>query len=207
MEKKTKKNNEEIKNKEEKVVKEEKKKTNVKKEGMTKERKEKIFTGVGIGLIIVLVLGLAYWVSLSYGENIDTSSFEFNYITIDDYLEYMQDSKARIIYVARPDCSFCQMEKPYIKRVAVKYNLTINYLDTTDFYERDESGKVKYDEEEHAIPTEAGKKFLASADVYKDGFGTPNTIIVKNGKIIDGIYSYVPESDLKTLFKNNGFIK
>ena len=54
--------------------------------------------------------------------------------------------------------------------------------------------------------TEDGKKFLNSNEVYKDGYGTPNTIIVKDGTIVDGIYQYEDEAGLLELFKNNGFI-
>ena len=71
----------------------------------------------------------------------------------------MNDSEARIIYVAKPDCSYCQMETPIVKRLAVKYDLPIYYLDTTDFLEHDDEGNVKYDDEGNAIKTETGKKF------------------------------------------------
>ena len=176
------------------------------KKGLTKETKSKIFKGIGVIAVVALVLGFAYWTSLSYGQNVDTSSFDFNYIDVDKYIEYMNDSEARIIYVAKPDCSFCQMETPIITRIAVKNNLTINYLDTTNFLEHDDEGNVKYDENGNAIKTETGNKFVASAPEYADGWGTPNTIIVKDGKIVDGIYQYVEEAELKTLFRNNGFI-
>ena len=215
-------NTKETKKKEEKVekvVKEEKeKKEEVKKEikkepkkeekkGLTKESKDKIFKGIGVAIVVALIVGFAYWTSLSYGEKIDTSSFEFTYIDVDQYLEYMKDSEARIIYVAKPDCSYCQMETPIVKRLAVKNDLTIYYLDTTDFLEHDEDGNVKYDDDGNAIKTETGNKFVASAEKYKDGWGTPNTIIVKDGKIVDGVYQYVDEASLTTLLKNNGFIK
>ena len=195
MEKKS--NVKETKKKDEKVEKTETKK------GLTKETKSMIFNSIGVIAVVLLVLGFAYWTSLSYGQNVD---YEFTYIDVDKYISYMKDSEARIIYVAKPDCTFCQQETPIIKRIASKYNLTINYLDTTDFLEHDDEGNVKYDEEGNAIKTETGKKFVASAEEYKDGWGTPNTIIVKDGKIVDGIYQYVEESELKTLFKNNGFI-
>ena len=166
--------------------------------------KDKIFKGILVVLVVAVVLGFAAWSSDSYGKN--TEPFEFTYIELDEYLKYLNDSEARIIYVARPDCSYCQMESPIVKKLASKYNLTLYYLDTTNFVEHDEDGKVVYDSEGYAVYSEDGKKFMASAEVYNNGWGTPNTIIVKDGKIVDGIYGYVEESELKTLFKNNGFI-
>ena len=41
---------------------------------------------------------------------------------------------------------------------------------------------------------------------YKDGWGTPNTIIVQNGDIVDGIYQYVEEKELLDFLKTNGII-
>ncbi len=191
-----------------KEVKEEVKETKAK-EKRNNDKKEKIsrdkiFKGILVVLVVGLVLGFASWSSNSYGKN--TGPYEFTYIDVDKYLEYMNDSEARIIYVAKPDCSFCQMETPIITRLASKYNLTLHYLDTTNFIEHDEDGNIVYGSDGYAVYSEAGKKFMASSEEYKDGWGTPNTIIVKDGKIVDGIYQYVEESELKTLFKNNGFI-
>ena len=47
---------------------------------------------------------------------------------------------------------------------------------------------------------------MNSSEHYADGWGTPNTIIVSDGKIIDGKFSYVERTDLIELFKNNGLI-
>ena len=84
-----------------------------------------------------------------------------------------------------------------IKKLGNKYNLTIYYLNTEKFFD-DELNDY----------TEDGKKFINSADYYKKqgGYGTPNTIIVQNGVIVDGVYQYVEEASLLKLFKDNGFI-
>ena len=47
---------------------------------------------------------------------------------------------------------------------------------------------------------------MASSEKYKDGFGTPNTIIVQGGKIVDGAFGYVDANELTNLLKSNGFI-
>ena len=95
----------------------------------------------------------------------------------------------------RPNCSFCVKETPILKRIANEFNLEVYYLDTTKFYD---SNIQDY--------TEDGYKFINSAEVYQQGFGTPNTIIVQNGEIVDGVYQYVEASELKDLFERNGFI-
>lgn len=158
-----------------------------------KFNKKKMLQGVGIALVVLGVLGLAFLVSTSSNKN--SKAFEFVDITIDDYLEKMQGSEASIIYIARPGCSWCQKESPIIKSVGSEYNLKIYYLNTDPFWD---SANQTY--------TEEGKKFIDSAEEYKDGWGTPNTIIVGNGKIIDGEFSYVEKDKLVDLFVRNGFI-
>ena len=106
----------------------------------------------------------------------------------------MKEDEKHIVYVASPSCGYCNMETPILKRIAGKYDLEIHYLNTENFYDRTIQDY-----------TEEGYKFINSSEVYSDGYGTPNTIIVQNGEIIDGVYQYAEAKELETLFKNNGF--
>lgn len=154
--------------------------------------KKSLLKGLGILAVVALILGLSFAASKSYGAGFN---FKFNDITVDEYLGLLEGSEKEIIYVARPTCSYCQLESPIIKKIGNKYNLKINYLNTENFFD-----------EETNDYTEEGKKFINSHEVYKEGYGTPNTIIVQNGDIVDGVYQYVDEESLLELFKNNGFI-
>ena len=177
------------------MKKEEKKKKNKKEdvEVTIKFNKKKILQGVGVALVVLAVLGLAFAVSNT--SNGSSKAFEFVNITIDEYLAKMQESEKSIIYIARPGCSWCQKESPIIKSLGSQYDLTIYYLNTDPFWD---SEAQTYSEE--------GQKFINSSEKYADGWGTPNTIIVQNGEIVDGEFSYVEKSALKDLFKRNGFI-
>ena len=155
--------------------------------------KTKLFKGIGVIAAVALIIGLSFVASKSYSK--DTKTFEFTNITIDEYLAKMKEEEKSIIYVARPDCSYCVKESPIIKRLGAEYDLEIFYLDTSDF--------VDYEAQDY---TEDGYKFINSSDEYKEGFGTPNTIIVQNGEIVDGVFQYVEASELKDLFKRNGFL-
>lgn len=156
--------------------------------------KKNLMKGLGIIVLVLGVLGLSFLASNSYdgGSN---KSFEFTNITVDEYLDLMKGEEKSIIYVARPDCGYCQMQKPILTKIASKNELKVYYLNTSGFFD---SEAKKY--------TEDGEKFINSAEVYKTGFGTPNTIIVQNGEIVDGIYQYVEASELEDLFERNGFI-
>ena len=153
--------------------------------------KKNLIKGLGIFLVVLAVLGLSFLASDSYGAG--TSNFQFINITIDEYLDLMDGDEKSIIYVARPDCGYCQMQKPILTKIASKYDLEVHYLNTSGFVK-----DKKY--------TEDGEKFINSAEVYKTGFGTPNTIIVQNGEIVDGVYQYVEAKELQDLFERNGFI-
>ena len=155
--------------------------------------KNKLLKGIGVVAIVLCVLGLAFFVSKE-GEG---SSFEFTNITIDEYLEILNGTEKSIVYVARPGCSWCQKESPIIKRLGSRYNLTIYYLNTDEFFDANINDY-----------SEDGYKFLNAAEPYKSEqkFGTPNTIIVQNGEILDGKYGYVELSELTSLFRENGLI-
>ena len=154
--------------------------------------KTKLLKGVGLVAVVLAIIGLSFFVSKSYGA---TGAYEFTDITIDEYLELMKSETKKIVYVARPNCSFCVRETPILKKIANENGLEVYYLDTTNFYD---SNIQDY--------TEDGYKFLNSAEIYKEGFGTPNTIVVQNGEVVDGVYQYVEASELEDLFERNGFI-
>lgn len=155
--------------------------------------KKNLIKGIGVVLVVLVIIGLSYFASNSYESNY--KSAEFINITIDEYLEKLKSEEKSIIYVAKPSCSYCTMETPILKKIMSQYDLEVFYLDTTDFYDA-----VAQDY------TEAGYKFVNSAEEYEQGYGTPNTIIVQNGKIIDGVYQYTEASELKDLFVRNGYI-
>lgn len=153
-----------------------------------KFNKKNLIKGVGLVVIVFAVLGLAFLVSNK--TNAETKTFEFTEITIDEYLEKMNASEKSIIYIARPGCTWCQKQSPITKRLGSSYDLTIYYLNTDN---------VTSDEA-------AYEKFRNSAEQYSGDWGTPNTIIVQGGKIVDGIFGYAEADNLKDLFVRNGFI-
>ena len=158
-----------------------------------KINKKNLLKGIGVVVIVVAILSLSFVASKSYG--LGTEAYKFTDITIDEYLELMKSEDKKVVYIARPTCSYCQLESPIIKKIGSKYNLKIYYLNTQGFFD-----------EEKQDYTEDGRKFMSSNEVYKEGWGTPNTIIVQNGDIVDGIYQYVEEKELLDFLKTNGII-
>ena len=130
----------------------------------------------------------------SYNEN-NLNQNKFIDIDIDEYLDILKDNKAHIVYIARPSCSYCQLETPILTDIVRNNNLKVYYLNTEGFYD---ATIMDY--------TEDGYKLINSLDVFSEGISTPNTLIVKNNKVIDGVYGYVSKSELEDLFERNKFM-
>jgi len=119
----------------------------------------------------------------------DEERKELNNINIDDYLSLLAGEEASIIYIARPTCSHCQVQKPIMENLVFKYeNLKINYLNTDE------------------LDNEGMGKLQSSDDFFKEGWGTPTTLIVKGGKIVDSIAGETSGASLVELFKKYGII-
>lgn len=118
----------------------------------------------------------------------DEEKKEFTQINVDKYLEYYAGEENKIILVARPTCHYCQIAEQILQNISFKYNIEINYLNTDEFSDDDQT------------------KFINSDDTFKDGFGTPFLLIVSNNKIVSSVNGLTDEAHYISFFKTNGFI-
>lgn len=120
------------------------------------------------------------------------------FINYDEYEELLENNKTNIIVVGQTTCSHCIAIKPALNSVAEDYNLTINYLNLTDLSkEESEEFFDSLEEIEYNDP-----------DFLKDGsFGTPLTLMVKDGKVFDYINGSRTISQLVREFTKAGIIK
>lgn len=111
-----------------------------------------------------------------------------NYIEVnlDEYKEIIKSDGYNLVFIGRETCSWCQNFKESIRTALEDNNFAIYYIDTDKFSEN------QYSE-------------LYETDSYlkEEEWGTPLTLIYKDGKRIDVINGYV-ESDalVETLKKN-----
>lgn len=113
---------------------------------------------------------------------------ELTEIDVDRYLELKEGSEASIIYIARPTCQYCQIQEPIIRNIAYRHDLTIHYLNTDAMEDDDVS------------------KFMKSDDYFKEGFGTPCTIVVKDDEILGKLEGLVDRDTMTDFFKTHGII-
>lgn len=159
-----------------------------------------------IVLLVALVIGAAVGVShmdktKSNNKTTTTESSSdysqtaleqagFNKVSIDEYLNLIKSSDKQIILIARPTCGYCEKFTPILKQAMEDMNLTINYVNTDNFSSDDWS------------------KFQNSFDyLASDEWGTPLTLIVQNGKIVDKNNGYVELDAIKEFFTKNGLGK
>lgn len=119
----------------------------------------------------------------------DDEKKDLTSISIDEYLSLKKSSsKYSVIYIGRPTCSHCVIQKPIMEHLVYKDNVTINYLNTDDLSDSDIT------------------KLRDSDEYFESGWGTPLTLIVKDDKIVDKIEGEASISTLEDLFKKYDLI-
>lgn len=121
-------------------------------------------------------------------NNIISSESELllNYINYSEYETLIKSKEKSIIVVGQSTCSYCVNAKLVFNDIVEKNNTEINYLN------------VSYLSEDEIT------KFISSFDYFgTDTWGTPVTIIVQKGKIIDMIEGYATEEEYIEFFEEN----
>ena len=119
----------------------------------------------------------------------DEEKGEFAQIDVDTYLAYLAGADAKLIMVARPTCSYCQIAEPIVQKIIHDYNVEISYLNTDNFEGDDQVN------------------FINSAETFKEGFGTPMLLLVKDGGIVDTIDGLTDTAHYVDFLKKYEFIK
>lgn len=166
-----------------------------------------------VGVKSINDLGTPYLAIVSNGSLVDTQPgyvdydklFEFlqknsviaedaklllNYIDIDEYSKLIKDDEASIIVVGQSTCSYCVQAKLLLNNIAQAKGTKINYFN------------ISY------LSTDEDKEtFTTSFDYFEsESWGTPVTIIVKDGKIIDKLEQLVTEEKYIEFFEKNGVL-
>lgn len=92
---------------------------------------------------------------------------DFINIDVDTYLAYLQNEEKKLVLLARPTCTYCQIADPILKKISKDYNINIYYLNTDEFKDNDQNN------------------FVSSNELFQSGFGTPMLLLVGNNSIID----------------------
>lgn len=121
-------------------------------------------------------------------------------ITFIDYKKYgeiINNGETNVVVVGKTNCGYCTAFKPTLNTVAGEYDITINYLNLAEMSE----------DESNSFFNNLGNLGYDDADYLKDGsFGTPTTLIFKNGKIVRYFSGQRTISQLVREFTKSGLI-
>lgn len=113
-----------------------------------------------------------------------------NYIDYEDYEKLIKSDKTEIIVFGQTSCSYCIKAKPVLNKVIKDNDVKINYLNITELGDEDK------------------ENFGTSLDYFESNdWGTPLTLIVKKGKVIDSANGLLDYDGYVELFSKNGIIK
>ncbi len=162
---------------------------------MKRTKKERIQTVVIAILSVIIVFGGAYFASeLKYCSTPEQKVGELEQIGMTEFTTLLNDDSASVIYIARPTCGYCQQQEPIVKEILGEYEgIPIFYLNTDNLTSDEMSKLFKTDKK---LFGEDGKDF-----------GTPTTIVVQKGKVVDSIVGLTDKDNYVSFLKQYGFIK
>ena len=101
----------------------------------------------------------------------------------------LKGDETKVIYIGRPTCGHCVKQKPIMENIQFEYDVEINYLNTDE------------------LNDDGINQLISSNEYFKDGFGTPLTLIVKDNEILDKAVGETSKADMVELFKKYSLIK
>lgn len=110
-------------------------------------------------------------------------------INVNQYIDMLKSEELNLILIARPTCSYCQVAEPIIRSISYEYDFSVNYLNTDEFKDDDES------------------EFIKSNEYFSEGFGTPLLLVVSNNEIVDKVDGLTDRAHYIEFFKTYKYIE
>lgn len=179
------------------------------------EKKNNIILVISIATIFLCLCSMIYIINgdnTSYAneQTTQTSESDYTYDTsgLDEIkatdIKKESDGETIVVVVARQGCSYCAQYMPVITKVAEKHDVTIKYIDFGKIIDFSSSQPTISDSESYEALSnlEGTGDWKDFADVVITG--TPNTMFIKDNKIIYGINGSQSEDVIETAFKEAG---
>lgn len=135
-----------------------------------------------ITILIILALAVAAIAMVVIVSSIDEKK------EMDKFEQVLNSEGKHLILIGRDGCYYCQLEHPIIDDFNSQYEFGYLYINT------DLVGSTKLGE------------ILDRLEISREGFGTPVSAIVENGKTIDRLNGAGSEKDYFDFLKRNGII-
>lgn len=120
----------------------------------------------------------------------DSAKLFLNYIDYKGYEKLLKSKDTSILVIGQTTCSYCMKAKPILNQIVVDKNVKINYINVNILEADDRS------------------KFNTSLDYLQENeWGTPLTLILKDGEVIASSNGLLDYDGYVKLFEDNGLIK
>ena len=141
------------------------------------DEKKKIIVLIGIVVSVVLFIVLG-----SFYESSKSKKY------LKEFYDAFNSNENKLVMIGRDNCSWCQLFKPSLDFMHDNYDLEYTYVNTNE------------------LTASSLDKLLKEIGVDSSSFGTPYTIVVKEGKVIDSLNGFTDEADLFDFLKKYDFI-
>jgi len=136
---------------------------------------------------VTILLGIVFCVILfiiigSIYENSKSKKY------LKDFYSAFNGSENKLVMIGRDNCSWCQLFKPSLDFMHDNYNLEYLYINTNE------------------LTSSSFNKLLKEIGVKSEEFGTPYTVVVSNGKVVDSLNGYTDEVELLDFLKKYKFV-
>ena len=111
-------------------------------------------------------------------------------VTLDEYKKIMKEKGYHLMFIGRETCGYCTQFKESIKEALKDHSFIIYYIDTDTFESEDEYSEL--------IATD---KYMSENE-----WGTPLSLLYKDGKRVDVLNGYVSADELVSFLEQNGVI-
>lgn len=149
---------------------------------MSKEKKKTIIFTVILAIILVAIIIAFVVVNLKESGVIATPESKE---IMKEFDKNFNSKERKVIYYASPSCSYCALQTPILETIAKDYDMDYYYLDVSKL------SKGQRD------------KILKKLGIKH---GTPTTIIVENGKVIDVAQGFTQGKDYVDFLKDGEMI-
>lgn len=120
------------------------------------------------------------------------AKLKISYVDYSGYKKLIKSDETSILVVGQTTCSHCIGVKPILKKLIDDNGVKINFIEINKLSDEE---RVKFD------------KFLDPIKDENGSYGTPTTVIIKNGKIVDSVAGALDYDGFVEFFKKNNLMK
>ena len=119
-------------------------------------------------------------------------------------LQSLSKSKTIVVWIGRQGCGYCGQYVPTITSVGKKLGIDIHYLDLADVFDFSTNPVTLKDEKAYDLLANFATD-EENKEIMNELGATPMTLVIKNNKIIGSFTGALPEADVLTALKAEGF--